>query len=278
MPDLASQLPQQLPLFFRLKPAEMKLFMKICKHTTCDSGELLCEYGTASRRFFILLEGELEVIGKDGTVLARMRPVTTVGEMGFINKKPRSATVRAVVPSQLLKIEHYDFELLLDTDSGFRSRMYRNMIRVLSDKLSDANDRLMRYKKLCEASGESKEVRLVDVGDGEPEAAAAIALPAGEEQDAGDGSEESRAGAAPVHELIHTFYELLDQTVDSGQLVRDGEELADLRERYSEAEIEYAVKWTAEEIPAAKLFKMVRLSIEDALVERKHLDRPAGQC
>ena len=88
MPDLASQLPHQLPLFFRLKPAEMKQFMEICKKTTCDSGELLCEYGTASRRFYILLEGELEVIGKDGTVLARMRPVTTVGEMGFIGELP----------------------------------------------------------------------------------------------------------------------------------------------------------------------------------------------
>jgi hypothetical protein len=248
----------------------------------------LCEYGTASRRFVILLDGELEITGKDGTVLARMHPVTTVGEMGFINKKPRSATVRAVVLSQLLKIEHHDFELLLDADSDFRSRMYRNMIRVLSDKLSEANDRLMRYRKLYEAGDESKGERVIDLEDAETAAAAAAAAmetQATPAPDGGDGSgtaasaEASAAGGsrAPVHQLIHTFYELLDETVDSAQLARDTEELADLRERYSETEIEYAVKWTVDEIPAAKLFKMVRLSIEDALAERKLTDRPAGQ-
>ena len=268
-PNLASQLQQQLPLFFGLKPSEIRLFLEICKTTKCEPGEILCDYGTASRRFFILLEGALEVTDKDGALIARVRPVTSVGETGFINKRPRSATVRVIEPSQLLRIEHHDFEPLMDNHGEFRSRMYRNMVRVLSDRLNDVNDLMVKYRKLYEAS---QEVIVEENGDAEK---APTASPAGETQNSGVTAETDRQEASSaedasvVHGLVQVFYELLDEAVDSAQLARDSEELAALRASgHSESDIEYAVKWTASNIPTARRFSMVRLSIEEALEAR----------
>ena len=281
MPNLVSQLPQRLPLFLGLKPVEMKLFLNICKMTTAAPGDVLCEYGTASRRFYILLEGELDILGKDGTSVARVPPVTTVGEMGFINKKPRAATVRAIKRCQLLRIESPDFESLLEANHELRSKLYRNTIRVLSDRLSDANDMITRYKKLSGATvvAATDEAETDRVEEEPAYSAGEIGEAGGAAQAASEGadrrpfgphtSDQSAPDSAPSEDLIRSFYELAEEIVDDAQLARDCDDLAALRDDgYSDVDIEYAVKWTARNIPTARRFTMVKLSIEEAFKDR----------
>jgi len=189
MPDLAKQLTQRVPLFFGLKPSEMKQFLEICKNTDCPRGEVICHCGDPSRRFFILLEGTLDVLARDGTLLAQTKPVSTVGEMGFINRKPRTATIRVRERARLLRIEHFDFEVLLEGHVEFRSRLYRNLVRILSDKLSDSNDLLLRYKKLYE-SGTGDEL--------DEEAILAETLEGGAQPEAEEGAPlDDREGRSP---------------------------------------------------------------------------------
>ena len=265
MPDTGLQLAQKVPLFFGLKPGETRRFLEICKTDNFPVGEVICEYGTASRRFFILLEGSLSVIGRDGTALADVRPVTTVGEMGFVNHKPRSATVITSEPSRLLRVEHHDFESLLDRDVDLRIKVYRNFVRVLADRLNDANDMLTRYKKLYESGG----VPQPEAGVGQPAGVAFEPAPA--EVDGEAVSDRAAALAAAEHEiaLIKLFYELVGETPPDGHLEKDRIPCAALRqEGYTAADIEFAVKWTARNIPSAKRFDMVKLSIGEAFENR----------
>ncbi len=282
MPSLAQQLTQKVPLFFGLKPRDVKLFMEICKTTKCPVDEVICEYGTASRRFFILLEGALKIVSRDGTALADVRPVTTVGEMGFVNRKPRSATVITSEPSRLLRIEHHDFESLLDRHVDLRIKVYRNLIRVLADRLNDANDMITRYKKLYESGG-------VPDDSTTQEAASAVA---GTEEDAVDaGTQELQTSAdgddaveettpAPADSLtadqesvlVMMFYELVHEMPPDDHLEQDLDQYSDLKnDGYTDADIEFAVKWTARHIPSAKRFSMVKLSVEEAFEDRWNL-------
>ena len=204
MPSLGLQLTQKVPLFFGLKPREIKLFMEICKTTTCPVDEVICEYGTASRRFFILVEGGLTIIGRDGTTLAEVRPVATIGEMGFVNHKLRTATVKTSEPSRLLRVEHHDFESLLSRHVELHIKVYRNLIRVVSDRLNDANDMLTRYKKLYE-SGRPQGTQPVEespqpTGDADNETAVG--------SKAADGPPQS---VEQQTALINLFYELVDE-------------------------------------------------------------------
>lgn len=265
MPSMGLQLTQKVPLFFGLKPREIKVFMEICKTTACPLGETICEYGTASRRFFILLEGALKIIGRDGTALADVRPVATVGEMGFVNHKPRSATVVTSEPSRLLRVEHHDFESLLDRHVDLRIKVYRNLVRVVSDRLNDANDMLTRYKKLYESGRVPEREKApepqLDEGTGDETSVdvdsedAAVPVPSAEQHAA----------------LIALFYELISETPPD-DLDQDLDQFTALQnDGYTCADVEFAIKWTARHIPSAKRFSMVRLSIEEAFEERWNL-------
>jgi signal-transduction protein with cAMP-binding, CBS, and nucleotidyltransferase domain len=84
MEHLSRTLIHQLPLFFGLSPKQMKAFLTICKLNRRNASETVCEYGASSNTLFILIEGQLDIVGADGTVVATTTPVTTVGEMGSL--------------------------------------------------------------------------------------------------------------------------------------------------------------------------------------------------
>ena len=67
---------------------------------------------------FILLSGELAVKTQDGTQVATLSPVTTVGELGVLTNQERKATVETVGSSALLQITRTGFEKMLQANPG----------------------------------------------------------------------------------------------------------------------------------------------------------------
>lgn len=247
---VAGRLVQQVPLFFGLKPADTRAFLEICHAGIHPQGEVLCEYRAASNRLFILLEGGLDVLSPNGEQLASLRPVTTVGEMGFICRRPRSATVRVRETSRLLRVEHHDFEVLVEQRPELASRIYRNLVRILADRLGDANDLIARYRAQYEQAQASE--------SGEPAVPAAGVAPATPVD-----TERQATG------LLEQFYALAEIEADTAQRAEDRGLMAQLqRDGYSGADIEYAIKWTVRNIPGAKRFNLVRLSIREAFEDR----------
>ncbi|MFT5086908.1 MAG: CRP-like cAMP-binding protein [Planctomycetota bacterium] len=269
-----------IPLFFGLKQAEIATFLNICKLDTWEIGQILCKRDAASRRLFILLEGKLDIVDSGERLLATVTPVSTVGEMGFISRRPRSATVRVTETSQLLQVEHHDFEDLLADHVELRAKVYRNSIRVLADRLTDANDLLTRYKKIEEA----REINLEQERDSDLSALdsnADIDTDVHKNENAVEGREEDLVAAyvsttglsAPDAEqfmrLVSDFYEQLDLSINQAGLSEDCQIAEAMHgDGYSYADLEYAVRWTARNIPSARHFNMVRLSIEEAFKDQ----------
>ena len=285
--SVGQQLAHKIPFFFGLKPRDMQRLLEICAVSTHPTGEVICKYGTKSQHLYILLEGTLEVVGRDGTAVAEVTPITTVGEMGFFNRKPRSATVRSKNAARLLSLEFNRFEALLDGNIELRTRLYRNVIRVLADRLSDASDMIARYKKVFartagfvangadESSLSSPAAHAGDVETTEPDDDAALEeraagadedLPAaGCEGGGGIESGNQQPSLDRANDLIWTFYALTEQVPAEDNLSDDRAVFAELdAEGYSEEDIEYAIKWTARNIPSARRFNMVKLSIREA--------------
>jgi hypothetical protein len=250
---LAGRLVQKVPLFFGFKPVEMKAFLDICKLGTSSKGEVLCENNSSSNRLFILLDGSLDILGPGGTVLATVTPITTVGEMGFVSRKPRSATVQTHDASRLLKVDYHEFEALMERYIDLRAKVYRNMVRILSDKLVDANDRVIHYRKLYESGASPQRGEAVE--EGEVQGPQPTPVEKGPEED-----EETR-----IEKNLQLFYELVKVEGDEGQKTADRESYLGLRKNgYTDADIEYAIKWAARNIPSIKRFNLVKLSIDEA--------------
>jgi hypothetical protein len=77
------------------------------------------------------------------------------------------------------------------------------------------------------------------------------------------------AQAAATADPVRLFNELLQRLPSQEELAEARREVDGLRQAgYSAADIEFAVRWTARNIPSARRFAMVALSIQEALEEK----------
>jgi CRP/FNR family transcriptional regulator, cyclic AMP receptor protein len=98
--------------------------------------------GTA-REMYVVLDGEMEVTkrsrrGRDMRV-AILGPNDCFGEMSMIDMQARSATVRALGPSRLLKITSEDMDALYRADLKSYALIVLNIARDLSRRLRVAD-------------------------------------------------------------------------------------------------------------------------------------------
>jgi CRP/FNR family cyclic AMP-dependent transcriptional regulator len=98
--------------------------------------------GTA-REMYVVLDGEMEVTkrsrrGRDMRV-AILGPSDCFGEMSMIDMQARSATVRALGPSRLLKITSEDMDALYRADLKSYALIVLNIARDLSRRLRVAD-------------------------------------------------------------------------------------------------------------------------------------------
>ncbi len=103
-----------------------------------------------SREMFVVVGGELEVVKegpRGGDVrVALFGPGDWFGEMSILDVQPRSATVRAVAPTMLVRVTNEHVEhLLYRRDLKAYSLLMMNIARELSRKLRVADGILAQF-------------------------------------------------------------------------------------------------------------------------------------
>ena len=94
---------------------------------------------------FVVLDGELEVLkrsrtGSNEVRMALLGPASWFGEMSILDVQPRSASVRALAPSRVLRISAESVDrLLYRRDMKAYSLFLMNLARELSRRLRIAD-------------------------------------------------------------------------------------------------------------------------------------------
>ena len=136
---------KKIPMFLDLSPSQVREVLGLCQPRTIKAGEVVCARGKESNEMYILISGELGVIGEKDERLASLQPITTVGEMGIFNRHRRSASVEALEESKVLVIGGMPLEALLRADGALRLRIYQNVVEILSSKIINDNVRTRDY-------------------------------------------------------------------------------------------------------------------------------------
>lgn len=113
------------------------------------SGDVVFREGDPARDLFVVMSGEMEVqkrshSGVDARV-ALLGPGDWFGEMSILDVQPRSATVRVLAPSRLLRIGAADLDALYRHDTKAYAIIVLNIARELSRRLRVADGLLADF-------------------------------------------------------------------------------------------------------------------------------------
>jgi putative peptide zinc metalloprotease protein len=107
----------EMTLFQDLSPGELDVLLNRLVPIAAPRGNTIIEQGDHGDRFFIVRSGALEV-RRDGVCLARLERGDAFGEIALLLDVPRTASVVAVEPSQLLALDSRDFHDVLESYLG----------------------------------------------------------------------------------------------------------------------------------------------------------------
>ncbi|MCA9246471.1 MAG: cyclic nucleotide-binding domain-containing protein [Planctomycetales bacterium] len=122
----------KLPIFEGMSDAERQQLIDIASTAEYAPDAIVLEQGKCGQNLLVLLEGSCRVVKKTDdhlqVTLAEMTPFEVFGEMSFFSSAPHSASVQALTPLRVLKIERRDYDLLIQENNLAAYKMAYNMI------------------------------------------------------------------------------------------------------------------------------------------------------
>ncbi len=171
--------------------------------------ETLCQEGGQAEAIYFLVEGRLRVTRADGQgsqrKLAEVEAPAMVGHMAVIDRSPRSATVRALGPAQVVSLDSSTAQRLLGRRDTAGAALRRLLLTCLSRQLTQGNTR----------------IRLLMRGDPAPASPKTVAPTAPRPGSAGASSEDQLEAIANILE----GWETVDDDLDAIEVVYTEDQL-----------------------------------------------------
>ncbi len=118
-------------LFAELSKADLKSICDIVDEVAYPADHIIFEEGDEGDSLYLLVDGEISIIKAEMEVLSFKEKGYCFGEVALIDNKLRSATIRTVTSTNLLRISQDDFFYALAREP----LIGRGMFRVLNNKI-----------------------------------------------------------------------------------------------------------------------------------------------
>lgn len=106
----------RVPLFTDLPPSLLQALLPRLRTRVCRQGETVIRKGEIGHEFYLIKSGQVEVLAESGGAQERICELGIrdyFGEIALLQDIPRTATVRCLIPSELLVLSKDDFAQLL---------------------------------------------------------------------------------------------------------------------------------------------------------------------
>ncbi len=151
------------PLFSALNARELRQVLQVTEVEHFSDRQVVVREGEQGEQLYIVLSGQIEVM-RSGAPVARLEPGEHFGEMALIRNQPRSASARAVGPTQLMVIHRKDFFDILRTEHRLAVKLLWQFTGVLANRLAEttrnlgiAREELVGEDITCEIFGADDE-------------------------------------------------------------------------------------------------------------------------
>lgn len=127
-----------------LTPQQLTTLCQSAQEVLVNPGELIIQQDEPGDDMYIILSGLVEVIKHDNfhaDVYHRINtlgPNNSFGELGLVEHSNRSASVRALEVTHLLRLTSTNFQQLIK-DEKIKTTFYENLIKYLGDALRQTN-------------------------------------------------------------------------------------------------------------------------------------------
>jgi len=149
MKETITDLLVKIPMFAGLDPDELEVIKKHIKLFEVKEGAILFQEGDQGDYVCFVVDGRLEITKRtiigDDFVLNTLAKGQSVGELSIIDRRPRSATVRAKTEATLFTLTRDDFELIMKDYSEVSIKILKGLSLLLSKKLRQTSSRLVSY-------------------------------------------------------------------------------------------------------------------------------------
>lgn len=150
---------KKFPIFGGLSDEKLNKIKSIMREIEYPGGSVIIRDGDRGEEMFILLEGDVEISklmtiklenyeasSKDKSLIRlSSKFFACFGEMAlFEEKSERSATVTAVNKCKLAIISRENFSKLVETDYAIGNIVFRNLAKIISDRLKKANKDILK--------------------------------------------------------------------------------------------------------------------------------------
>ena len=126
-----------VPLFAGFADEQLAMLAQVVARRTVPRGAMLMAEGDSTDSLYMIISGRLKVMMGDAdgkeVILALLGPGEIVGEMGLIDDSPRSATVIAIEPSELLSLSKREFHRCLAENFDMAMGVMKGLVRRLRE-------------------------------------------------------------------------------------------------------------------------------------------------
>ena len=121
-----------VPMFADCSRRQLREVGTLVDEVAVEAGKVVMREGELARELIVVLSGRAE-ISRGGKHLGEIGPGDAVGEMGLIDHGPRTATVIAKEPMEMLSISGRSFDHLKEVVPGLTDAMLRTAVRRLRE-------------------------------------------------------------------------------------------------------------------------------------------------
>jgi CRP/FNR family cyclic AMP-dependent transcriptional regulator len=128
---------KSVPLFANFPDEQLRMLVTVVSRRSAPRGSVIMAAGDQIDSLYIVISGRLKVMMSDAdgkeVILSLIGPGEFFGEMGLIDDSPRSASVVAIEPCELIAITKREFNKCLADNFEMAMGVMRGLVRRLRE-------------------------------------------------------------------------------------------------------------------------------------------------